>query len=85
MCIAAQADNLFFHASQIPKIYQFVDILIFRSLRACISKFTKGMILVIPLSVAVEHLFVDLLLYKGQAPAILLMSSVFEITKNTGY
>lgn len=27
MCIAAQADNLVFHASQFPKIYQLVSVI----------------------------------------------------------
>lgn len=78
---AAWADFFFLHSSQIPKKYRFVDILMIlssgsrRSLGSCISKFTKGIILIIPLSVGTEHLFVDLLLCKGQASAIL---SVFK-------
>lgn len=27
MCIAAQADNLVFHAAQLPKIYQLVSVI----------------------------------------------------------
>lgn len=43
------------------------------------------MVLVIPRSVAAEHLCVDLLLFKGQASTILSISRVAEITKNAGF
>lgn len=42
-------------------------------------------ILIIPHSVAAEHLCVDLLLFKGQASTILSISRVAEINKSAGF
>lgn len=42
-------------------------------------------ILIIPHSVAAEHLCVDLLLFKGQALTILSISRVAEINKSAGF